>query len=80
MSSQICTIGTLNQDLLCCIALMNALEDFPHLRTTVSTSLTNAKSSSYTSENILLLLETEQALRDADMLTAYAARFMYHIP
>ena len=37
------TIGTLNEDLVCCIALMNALEDFPHLRTTVSTSLTNSK-------------------------------------
>ena len=60
------TIGTLNQDLLCCIALMNALEDFPHLRTTVSTNLTDSKAGSYTSENILLLLETEQALRDAD--------------
>ena len=60
------TIGKLNEDLLCCIALMNTLEDFPHLRTTVSTSLTNSKSSSYTSEHILLLLETEQALCDAD--------------
>ena len=61
-------IGTLNQDLLCCIALMNALEDLPHLCTTVSTSLTNSKSGSYTSEDILLLLETEQSLRDADNL------------
>lgn len=62
------TIGTLNQDLLCCIALMNALEDFPHLCTTISTSLTNSKSGSYTSENILLLLKTEQALCNADTL------------
>lgn len=63
------TIGTLNQDLLCCIALMNALEDFSHLCTTISTSLTNSKSGSYTSESILLLLiETEQALHEADML------------
>ena len=62
------TIGTLNEDLLCCIALMNVLEDFPHLRTTVSTGLTNSKEGSYTSENILLLLETEQALHDADTL------------
>ncbi|KIK07889.1 hypothetical protein K443DRAFT_2101 [Laccaria amethystina LaAM-08-1] len=60
------TIGILNEDLLCCIALMNALEDFPHLHTTVSTSLTNSKTGSFTSENILLLLETEQALHDAD--------------
>ena len=47
---------------------MNALEDLPHLRTTVSTNLTNSKAGSYTSEDILLLLETEQALRDADTL------------
>lgn len=47
---------------------MNALKDLPHLRTTVSTSLTNSKSGSYTSEDILLLLETEQSLRDADAL------------
>jgi hypothetical protein len=60
------TIGILNEDLLCCIVLMNALKDFPHLRTTVSTSLTNLKTGSFTSENILLLLETEQALCDAD--------------
>ena len=75
MGHQICedikrafTIGTLNKDLLCCIALMNALEDFPHLCTTVSTGLTNSKEGSYMSESILLLLETEQALRDADTL------------
>ena len=61
-------IGGLNQDLLCCIALMNALEDLPHLCTTVSTSLTNSKSSSYTSEDILLLLETEQSLCNMDAL------------
>lgn len=47
---------------------MNALEDFPHLHTTVSTSLTNSKSGFYTSKNILLLLKTEQALCDADMI------------
>ena len=50
------------------IALMNALEDLPHLRTTVSTNLTNSKAGSYNSEDILLLLETEQALRAADTL------------
>ena len=47
---------------------MNMLEDLPHLRTTVSTNLTNSKARSYTSEDILLLLETEQALCDADTL------------
>ena len=47
---------------------MNALEDFPHLRTTVSTSLTNSKQGSYKSEHILLLLENEQGLRDADLM------------
>ena len=75
MGCQICedikqafTIGTLNEDLLCCITLMNVLEDFPHLHTTVSTGLTNFKEGSYMSESILLLLETEQALHDADTL------------
>ena len=62
------TIGTLNEELLCCIALMNALEDFPHLRTSVSTSLTTSKAKTYTSENILALLENEQSLRDADSI------------
>ena len=47
---------------------MNALKDLPHLRTTITTSLTNSKSGSYTFEDILLLLETEQSLRDADAL------------
>ena len=62
------TIGTLNEELLCCIALMNALEDFPHLRTSVSTSLATSKANTYTSENILALLENEQSLRDADSI------------
>ncbi|KIJ93285.1 hypothetical protein K443DRAFT_135081 [Laccaria amethystina LaAM-08-1] len=62
------TIGTLNEDLLCCIALINTLEDFPHLCTNVSTSLTNSKQGSYTAENILLLLENEQGLRDTDLM------------
>ena len=61
-------IGTLNEELLCCIALMNALEDFPHLRTSVSTSLTTSKPKAYTSENILALLENEQSLQDADSI------------
>ncbi|EDR00089.1 uncharacterized protein LACBIDRAFT_334482 [Laccaria bicolor S238N-H82] len=75
MGHQICkdikqafTIGTLNQNFLCCITLMNVLEDFLHLHTTVSTSLTNSKSGAYTSEDILLLLETEQSLHDTDTL------------
>ena len=42
--------------------LMNMLEDFPHLCTTISTNLTDSKAGSYTSKNILLLLETKQAL------------------
>ena len=62
------TIGTLKEDLLRCIALMSALEDFPHLRTTVSTSLTNSKQGSYKLENILLLLKNKQGLRDADLM------------
>lgn len=56
------TISTLNEELLCCITLMNALEDFPHLRTSISTRLTTSKVKTYTSENILALLENEHSL------------------
>ena len=62
------TIGTLNKDLLCCIALMNVLKNFPHLCTGISTSLTSYKQGSYTLENILLLLENKQGLHDADLM------------
>jgi transposase InsO family protein len=73
-ASQICTaiarafeMGQLTQDLFTCIALLNSLSDFPHLRSLITRDLSESTASTpYSSGRILTLLENEQRIITSD--------------
>jgi hypothetical protein len=60
-------MGQLTQDLFTCIALLNSLSDFPHLRSLITRDLSESTASApYTSTRILTLLENEQRIIVSD--------------
>lgn len=57
------TMGDFTVDLFCCIAIINSLEDFPHICSSILRDLhTSTKDEEYTSKNICHYLESEQTL------------------
>jgi len=58
---------TLTEDLFTCIALLNSLTVFPHLRSLITRDLSESTPSMpYSSSKIFALLENEQRILDAD--------------
>ena len=56
-------MGDFTVDLFCCIAIINSLEDFPHIRSSILRDLrTSTKDKEYTSKDIRHYLESEQTL------------------
>lgn len=59
-------MGDLTADLFCCIAIINSLEDFPHLCSSILRNLrASTKDKEYTSKDISHYLESEQTLHAA---------------
>jgi hypothetical protein len=60
-------MGKLTQDLFTCIALLNSLSDFPHLRSLITWDLSESTASApYTSTGLFTLLENEQQIISSD--------------
>jgi hypothetical protein len=60
-------MGQLTQDLFTCIALLNSLSDFSHLRSLITHDLSQSTASApYTSSHLFTLLENEQRIIPSD--------------
>jgi hypothetical protein len=60
-------MGKLTQDLFTCIALLNSLSDFPHLRSLITRDLSESTASApYTSTCLFTLLKNEQWIISSD--------------
>jgi len=59
-------MGDFTVDLFCCIAIINSLEDFPHIHSSILQDLcASTKEKEYTSKDIRHYLENEETLHSA---------------
>jgi len=64
--NQAFAMGDFTADLFCCITIINSLEDFPHIHSSILRNLcTSSKEKQYTSKDIHHYLESEQTLHAA---------------